>query len=380
MQRNSTLFIPVPIHQLLIATIALMAGIVCATREHWIWGGLTLGAAIVSIALSANKKAVPFACISFALGIASGSNSFRRTHEVPLSAAPFTLVGTIEAINERYTFAQQQELVLTLTDRAVQLLLDSPAPVLLGDTIVATNVRSSHHAMSKPVPVVHRKPYLQKLFGKRSNVALLERPRWHLGREIAALHSDTLARIQKQLDAHAFKFFCLMFLGNYPNQGPMIEIENYSFGEKLQSADFCARQWFNNWGIAHYLARSGLHLVIVVILLQFLLGLIPLHYLGKRILLGGYLLIYALLSWPAISFTRALLMVALGYGADFVSRPYQALHLVTVATYVVLLAQPTNLFYADFQLSFGLTFALAWANHVHKQRKLLHKWQTIALE
>ncbi len=372
-----SIFIPVQIHPLFIATLALMAGIVSATGIYLAWLIVLSVVTMLSLIFVADRSAIPIVFISFVLGALSGHIQFNITPLSPLGDAPGTLIGTIEEIHDRYTFAAQQELVVSLTDRRIKLLLDTPAPILIGDTISIAKTRGSRKQFENSGNSMIRTTYLQKIFGKRAHLSLIARPSWHVAREIDSFHRRLLKHLSKKLDDQTFKFFCLMFLGKFDQQ-QRFEADTLPLETKLHSAAFQGRHWFNNWGISHHLARSGLHVVIVMILLQTLLHLIPLHYLLKRIIVGCYLALYALLSWPTVSFTRAILMVALAFGADFAARPYLGIHMVTMATYIVLLFQPSNLFYADFQLSFGLTLALAWANHVGKQRKILHTWQTIA--
>lgn len=126
---------------------------------------------------------------------------------------------------------------------------------------------------------------------------------------------------------------------------------------------------FKTWGISHYLARSGLHVVLFVMLWHFLLSLLPLAFILKQFLLIALVMLYALLSWSSISFTRALLMFLLckipalfGYQTHYV-------HIITLATLAILITNPLQLFFLDFQLSFGFTFALAWFGQLEAEKK-----------
>lgn len=324
------------------------------------------------------KSAILGVIGSLILGVTTGYIHFHPASN-DSRTAPFNIIGTVEQIIERYTFAPQQEIIILQNGKRIKLAFDSPAPVLIGDTIMVDNVRPSNKPLiPQAVSPIRRTFPLPKFRAQRIHITLINRPAWHFARDIFEIHKNMLTAIQKQLNPDAFRLFCLMFLGKFEDTGSFVQEDERTFIEKLNSPAFQSRQWFNNWGISHYLARSGLHLVIVVILLQFLLSLVPIGFRAKKLALGCYLGLYSIISWPAVSFTRALLMVALAMGADIIHRPTQILHLIIVASYAVLLWQPANLFYADFQLSFGLTFVLAWANHVHRQRKRLHEWQTIA--
>jgi competence protein ComEC len=136
--------------------------------------------------------------------------------------------------------------------------------------------------------------------------------------------------------------------------------------------------FFKLWGISHYLARSGLHLVVFLALLELLLRLIPITFVLKQIISLCIAMIYFLLSWSSLSFMRAFLTfimykicLLLGLSSNF-------LHLVILTCFITLLYNPAHLFFLDFQLSFGLTFALAWFNHIQSiktmsYQKLLNK-------
>ena len=126
---------------------------------------------------------------------------------------------------------------------------------------------------------------------------------------------------------------------------------------------------FKTWGISHYLARSGLHVVLFVMLWHFLLSLLPLAFILKQFLLIALVLLYALLSWSSISFTRALLMFLLCKISALFGYQTHYVHIITLATLAILITNPLQLFFLDFQLSFGFTFALAWFGQLEAEKK-----------
>lgn len=138
------------------------------------------------------------------------------------------------------------------------------------------------------------------------------------------------------------------------------------------------KEQFRRWGLSHYLARSGLHLVLIVALWLWLFRIIPLSFLYKEwavVILVG---VYAVMSWPSISFVRALTTFFLfKVCSSWWRRYHNTLHLLSVTAFYLLLQNPLHLFYLDFQLSFGVTFALAWL-HLLKTYQIKTTHQTIA--
>ena len=173
------------------------------------------------------------------------------------------------------------------------------------------------------------------------NIRLLEKSDWSLSRWIWNLRQRIYTTILKKLSSHTRPYIGLLFFGNKQHiQTPALQKN------------------FNTWGLSHYLARSGLHIVFLIGLWFFLLRLLPLHLVIKKGLLLIFTIIYAALSWDSISFFRALLVFVLAQGGIFLKREVTSLHLLTLVCMVVLLHNPLQLFYLDFQLTFGLTFGL----------------------
>lgn len=127
---------------------------------------------------------------------------------------------------------------------------------------------------------------------------------------------------------------------------------------------------FARWGLSHQLARSGLHLVIFIVILRWFFGYLPFGYRLKQTMLLLSVLCYYLLSWPTISFIRAITTFILYYLYDTVLVQTNALHVLTIATWLILLSCPIQLFFLDFQLSFGLSYVLLLIGNAHYQRKL----------
>ena len=117
------------------------------------------------------------------------------------------------------------------------------------------------------------------------------------------------------------------------------------------------KDYFKQWGISHYLARSGLHVVIFVMIWQTLLALLPLPLRTKNLFLILLIICYALLSWSSVSFERALLMFLLYRIACLLGYASHYIHVITLTTLRTYPQSIASLFF-DFQLSFGLPLPL----------------------
>jgi competence protein ComEC len=182
---------------------------------------------------------------------------------------------------------------------------------------------------------------------------LVSRPAWSINRWFWNLRNTTYQSIMRQLSPQSACYFSLIFLGK----------KDPEFTDDL-------RRTFNYWGLSHYLARSGIHIILFILIWQFFLGLLPIHLTYKRILLILICGTYGILSWASTPFIRAyysFLIIESGKIKNFQPNYF---HLLTLMCIVMLLFNPKQLFSLDFQLTFGLTFALVWlAQHQYAQQK-----------
>ncbi len=103
---------------------------------------------------------------------------------------------------------------------------------------------------------------------------------------------------------------------------------------------------------------------------SFLLSFIRIPWIIVQILLFLLLGIYYLLSWPSVSFIRACIAWLCYQGFSLTGKSTRALHIISLTTLIVLLINPYQLFFLDFQLSFGLTCVLAWWQEAFYQHKI----------
>lgn len=155
--------------------------------------------------------------------------------------------------------------------------------------------------------------------------------------------ADLYMRLKQKIPHRLFQYFSSIFLGN--------KASVYTDAQK---------RMFGMWGISHMLARSGLHIALFILLWKLLLSLLPFFFIGKQLIALGICIIYALFSWSSISFIRALFVFILFQAGIIFNRQPRILHLLQLIAIAVLIHNPMQLFFLDFQLSFALTIALSW--------------------
>ncbi len=121
---------------------------------------------------------------------------------------------------------------------------------------------------------------------------------------------------------------------------------------------------YKNAGAVHILAVSGLHIGILLMLLQFLFR--PLERLrhGKTLKLGLIVLLlwaYAILAGMSASIVRAVTMFSFVAYALYLNRPSNTFNILALSMFFILLAfDPNLLFQVGFQMSYAAVFAIVW--------------------
>ncbi len=118
------------------------------------------------------------------------------------------------------------------------------------------------------------------------------------------------------------------------------------------------------WGIAHHMARSGIHIITLLGLCISIFHYARIRTRFKFILYGLLSLIYASISVPSISFIRALCMIMIQMFTRFNGYQYSGLHAFALTTLMLVLYNPFIVLFLDFQLSFGITAVIIWLFYV----------------
>jgi len=145
---------------------------------------------------------------------------------------------------------------------------------------------------------------------------------------------------------------------------------------------------FRNAGAIHILAVSGLHIGVILLLLNFLLKPLDNIRNGKKakiILVVICLWFYALLAGMSASIVRAVSMftaVAIGLA---INRPSSIKNSLVVSIFFLLLFKPLLLFDVGFQLSYAAVFSIVWINPIFKKiaepktKIIRYFWQLLSI-
>ena len=191
--------------------------------------------------------------------------------------------------------------------------------------------------------------YTDKLLYKR-----IHRPKISFIRWRSDLRKKIATSISKKLSPETKTLFLALFLGS-----------------KSRTRRFYAlRSVFSWWGIVHYLARSGLHVVVLASCWSLFFRSMNLPTFIAQLLLLVFMGSYYLLSWPSISFDRAFIAFLFYTGFKLGKRSFQLVHILSLTALIVLINNPFQLFFLDFQLSFSLSCALAWLSEASHQIRI----------
>lgn len=181
--------------------------------------------------------------------------------------------------------------------------------------------------------------------------SVLAHPEKSFYRTIAKLRNGTLESAKKDLSPQAFSLFTSIFWGKHAVDQRQIN---------------AIREQFRPWGILHYLARAGLHVTMLIILLEKAISFLPLPFMVRTVLGGALIGCYALITWSSISFVRALLVFFIFMLSTLLWLPSQGLYRLALACFLILLVNPAQLFFLDFQLSFLVTAVFMWMSAITK--------------
>lgn len=118
------------------------------------------------------------------------------------------------------------------------------------------------------------------------------------------------------------------------------------------------RASFVNSGVMHVLAVSGLHVVLVLLILEALLSALRFPEKPRTILLCFLLVGYMFLTGSSPSVVRSVIMGIVVLGARFFERRSDVMNSLAVAAVGILLFDARQLFLPGFQLSFVAVFAI----------------------
>ncbi len=124
---------------------------------------------------------------------------------------------------------------------------------------------------------------------------------------------------------------------------------------------------YKNAGAVHILALSGLHIGILLLLLEYLLKPLTLLPKGNTIRLVTITLLlwsFALLAGFSASIIRAVTMFSFIAYARYLNRPSNTFNVLALSLFFTLLVNPKLLYQVGFQMSYAAVFAIVWIHPV----------------
>ena len=119
------------------------------------------------------------------------------------------------------------------------------------------------------------------------------------------------------------------------------------------------KELYQNNGISHILAISGLHISFIGLGVYRLIRKTGLNYLTAGILAMGILTLYVLMIGASVSAVRAYIMLALRIGADITGRVYDMLTAAMLSAAITVLYQPLYLTDGGFYMSYGAILGIS---------------------
>lgn len=328
------------------------------------WYYLFLFSLVTGIIYTKNSRFSQSAIVCFVIAIGGwarttqiNSRAIHFPFNIPHTSLEGTLVNTSIApkspLRHCYTIdltmINQHTVPLPYT---IQLYTSYPLDAAIDDTIALYNITLKKATNNNFNTYLLKEGIIATVFAKQVNYTITKKPcslrRWLFMQRDRILHN-----FKKSLSPSTFALFSSLFLGK----------------KETSNTIHTVQKQFKQWGILHYLARSGLHLVIVLSLYELLFRLLPVPFVMKHLILLLLNIMYFLLSWSSISFIRAFLIFVFYKLFSLFYVPVHFLHILYLTCIIILLINPLQLFFLDFQLSFGFTFALGWLNQYKVDQK-----------
>jgi len=366
MQFFYSYFWRLPHHSILTATVACIVGILAQSATPAFVAIVPIAFFLLLLLKDTRTiiAALTPVCIAFIAGLSYEYKSQSHTKVVQLLSTtpslPVFITNKDRIIHRRYKErieCSATQLPLHIA-RPWKIFLYAPqeTPWLPGDTVLLENCRIKPSKNTEFNSFMCKENIAATLFlsPQQNTLSLIERPEWSLTRLLWEKRNAMIEQLAQQLSPEAFELSSCIFWGNRDI------IKNSPQTKEL----------FKHVGITHYLARSGLHLIIFIVVWQALLNALLLPYQLKKIILFCIGTLYLIFTWPSISFFRAFALFALLTAITLNRQRAHPLYLLCCICIFLLVCNPMHLFFLDFQLTFGLTGALIWHNHVESQINL----------
>ncbi|MCC8081156.1 MAG: ComEC/Rec2 family competence protein, partial [Lachnospiraceae bacterium] len=127
------------------------------------------------------------------------------------------------------------------------------------------------------------------------------------------------------------------------------------------------KELYQDAGISHILAISGLHISVLGLGVFRFLRRIRCSYPVSAIVGSTVVVCFVIMSGMGVSSRRALIMYLLLMGAEVMGRAYDSLNALSIATLILLIQNPMNLYQSGFQFSFLAMGAIVLSSQVTRK-------------
>ncbi len=156
--------------------------------------------------------------------------------------------------------------------------------------------------------------------------------------------SKCSTKLYALLHANTINLFAPLFLGKREKSFDSIFIQHQSL----------------YWGIAHHMARSGIHLVTLFGLFMTLFHYARIRHFYRYVVGALLMIFYFEISISSISFLRAFCMIMIQIIGKLHKFQYSSVHALALTTLIMVTHNPWYVLFLDFQLSFGITAVIIW--------------------
>lgn len=240
-----------------------------------------------------------------------------------------------------------------IVNKKIQLFTNKIKNLEIDDKIHIQNIKFTQINNNSFKEYLIKENFFSSLFLYNFYFKIIKKQKFSLKKIINNLKTQIIENLKSKMNARSFFLFSSIFLGN----------KNICKTDLNETKDL-----FKIWGLSHYLARSGLHLVIIASIWYFLMSILFLSFELKNLLIVVLMSIYHILSWSSIPFIRSLFMFFLYKLCLLSNLQLNSLHFLSMTTLFILITNPIQLFFLDFQLSFSLTYALIWISKLKSKK------------
>jgi len=365
-------FIDIP--PLLPVTIAFIVGIIYSSMEYSYIVIACTAIPLISLCLIFNKNAwinIGLHTFFYSIIALSGNYLYKNNIDNYNAFYQFTLnksvdvTGTVidkNATSTNYNKSTIITLAIDQVNNGSEIIKTNKTIVFygsekleslsIGDTVTFFNIYCKKPDNESFLQYQIKEQIAATVFDRNFTFLIIDHPSWSFRRWIYDQNNRLLLSFKQKLSFNGFLFFSSLFLGNRACVKESIEKVN---------------EQFKRWGIYHLLSRSGMHLALFIFTWQAMLRFIPMPFIIKQLMLIILSLIYCLLSWTSAPFIRSLALLLFNKGCIITHKSYHSLHYLLLTCLCFLIYSPLYLFFLDFQLSFGITFALIWYNQLYSQ-------------